>query len=104
MVRNHNYEQAKSLFMNTIERVKRTGETTLPLAWYNFACVAAAANDRAAAVEHLRDAINLGLTNTAHMRTDPDLKSLHRDPRFEALLRSTQKPTLDAAPTAVAER
>lgn len=91
MVYNHHYPDAKKLFSDTIEHVNQTPGASVFLAWYNFACVAAAANDRGEAVHHLREAIAHGYKDLDHMRIDEDLNSLHGDPGFEALLREAQR-------------
>jgi hypothetical protein len=91
LVGNHHYGQARVLLGDIIEQVKKGGEASLPEAWYSFACVAAAANDRQAAIQYLHNAINGGFKDFAHMRVDPDLKSLHGDQQFETLLENSQK-------------
>jgi serine/threonine protein kinase/tetratricopeptide (TPR) repeat protein len=96
MVYNHRYEEAKKLFEDTLNKVTKTQEGNVSLAWYNFACVAAAAHDRDEAVAHLREAVNHGYKDIDHIRTDEDLKSLHGYPRFEAFLIDARKRT-DAA-------
>jgi serine/threonine protein kinase/tetratricopeptide (TPR) repeat protein len=90
LVYDHHYVEAKKLFNDTIEQIGKTPGASVFLAWYNFACVAAAANDRAEAVRHLREAIAHGYKDIDHMRIDEDLKSLHGDPGFEAILKEAQ--------------
>ncbi len=89
LVYNHHYPEARKLFSDTIEQITQTPGASVFLAWYNFACVAAAANDRGEAVRHLREAIAHGYKDLDHMRIDDYLRSLHGDPRFEALLRES---------------
>ena len=96
MVYNHRYEDAKKLFAHTFENAPKAQEGNVSLVWYNFACVAAAAHDRDAAVEHLREAVDHGYKDIDHMRTDDDLKVLRGYPRFEAFLSEAKKHT-DAA-------
>jgi serine/threonine protein kinase/tetratricopeptide (TPR) repeat protein len=91
LVYNHHYPEARKLFSDTIEQITQTPGASVFLAWYNFACVAAAANDRGEAVRHLREAIDHGYKDIDHMRIDEDLQSLHGDPRFEALVREPQR-------------
>jgi serine/threonine protein kinase/tetratricopeptide (TPR) repeat protein len=91
MVYNHRYEKAKKLFEDTLEKIPKTQESNVSLAWYNFACVAAAAHDRDEAVAHLREAVNHGYKDIDHIRTDEDLKSLRGYPRFEAFLTDARK-------------
>jgi len=60
---------------------------------YNLACMAARQGKRDEALRLLRDAADHGLPagNMRGMEKDPDLKSLHGDPRFEALLAHVQE-------------
>ena len=58
----------------------------LGAAWESFACGAAAAGHRDDAIEYLGQAIDHGYSDPVSIRDDPDLKSLHGDPRFDALL------------------
>jgi hypothetical protein len=93
MVYNHHYEEAKKLFSDTIEKISKTQgtEANVSLAWYNFACVAAAAHDPDEAVHHLREAVNHGYKNIDQIRADDDLKSLRGRRNFEAFLASAQR-------------
>ncbi len=91
MVHNQRYEDAKKLFGDTIEKVSKIQEANLSIAWYGFACVAAAAHDPDEAVQHLREAVNHGYSNVDHIRADSDLKSLRGNPRFEAFLTDVGK-------------
>jgi serine/threonine protein kinase/tetratricopeptide (TPR) repeat protein len=90
LVHNHRYAEAKKLFGDTIDHISQISGASVFQAWYNFACVAAVAHDRDEAIHHLREAIAHGYKDIDHMRIDEDLKSLHGDPRFEALLRVGQ--------------
>lgn len=89
----HRYDEAKKLFTDTIDKLSKTRESTIPLAWYNFACVAAAGNDRDDALKYLRAAIDSGYKDADHLRVDDDLKSLRGDRRFQTLLAGVLKPT-----------
>ena len=91
MVYDHRYDAAKKLFADIIEKIAKTQQENVSLAWYNFACVAAAARDSDTAVDHLREAINHGYKNVDHIRSDDALKSLHGNARFEALLSDASK-------------
>jgi len=93
MVYNHDYEGAKKLFGETLEKPTASQQGNIALVWYNFACVAAAAHDRDAAVQHLREAVNHGYKDIDHIRSDEDLKILHGYPRFEAFLSEDKKRT-----------
>jgi eukaryotic-like serine/threonine-protein kinase len=96
LAHDQHYEEAKKLFTETIDKLTKSRESTVAMAWYNFACVAAAGNDRDGAVNYLRTAIENGYNDADHLRVDSDLKSLHGDSRFQALLANALK----AAPAA----
>jgi len=55
-------------------------------ATYNLACAAARRGDRDRALESLGRLMDLGYHDVAKLRADPDLDSLHGDPRFNAVL------------------
>ena len=58
-----------------------------PIPWYNLACSYALLGMVERAFESLERALRLGYGHIHHLRRDPDLKSLRRDPRFARLLR-----------------
>ena len=58
-----------------------------PIPWYNLACSYALLGMVDRAFESLERALRLGYGHIHHLRRDPDLKSLRRDPRFARLLR-----------------
>ena len=81
------YGDAEKLFREATERAGKTNQPgVLANAWYNFACGAAVTGHREEAIDYLRQAIDQGLGGADAAAADPDLKSLHGDPRFEALL------------------
>lgn len=53
---------------------------------YNLACAYALAGEVERALRWLERALERGFDNYKHMRVDPDLESLHREPGFAALL------------------
>src|SRR4051812_28868253 len=55
--------------------------------WYNLACSYAVLGMVDPAFAALQRALELGYRYFRHLRHDPDLKSLRRDPRFPRLLR-----------------
>jgi tetratricopeptide (TPR) repeat protein len=55
--------------------------------WYNLACSYALMGMIDPAFAALQRALELGYRYFEHLRRDPDLKSLRRDPRFARLLR-----------------
>jgi tetratricopeptide (TPR) repeat protein len=58
-----------------------------PIPWYNLACSYAVLGMTDRALAALQRALELGYRHFLHLRRDPDLKSLRRDPRFARLLR-----------------
>jgi predicted negative regulator of RcsB-dependent stress response len=58
------------------------------LSTYNLGCVLAHQDKHDEALSALRDALDHGLSGwvALDMAMDPDLKSLHGDPRFDALV------------------
>jgi eukaryotic-like serine/threonine-protein kinase len=96
MVYDHRYSDAKKLFEEILDKMNKPASENVSIAWYNFACVAAAARDRDEAVQHLREAVRHGYKDIDHIRNDDDLKFLRGYPRFEAFL-SEAKKTTDAA-------
>jgi len=97
MVYNHRYDEAKKLFEEILEKMNKPPSENVSLAWYNFACVAAAAHDRDESVQHLREAVKHGYKNIDHIRNDDDLKFLRGYPRFEAFLSEARKSTVAAS-------
>ena len=91
LVYKHQYGEAKKLFGDTIDQLSKTAGTDSSMAWYSYACVATAANDRDGAIRYLGQAIDQGYKDTDHIENDDDLKSLHADPRFEALVKRARK-------------
>ncbi len=67
---------------------------------YNLAIMEERQDRRDQALSSLRDAIDHGLSGASirGIEKDPDLKSLHADPRFSALLRHAQERTIARAP------
>lgn len=68
-----------------LQLVRLRGERPIP--WYNLACSFAVLGMTERAFEALERALRLGYRHIHHLRRDPDLKSLRRDPRFARLLR-----------------
>jgi tetratricopeptide (TPR) repeat protein len=85
------YGQAKQLFSDTLNQLGKAAGTDNSMAWYGYPCVATAANDRDGAIRFLGQAIDQGYKDSAHIESDEDLKSLHADPRFEALVKRARK-------------
>jgi non-specific serine/threonine protein kinase/serine/threonine-protein kinase len=80
------YEEAKKLYREAIEGGAKSKQPyQIGGAWFNFACGAVFAGHRDEAFEYLGHAIDYGLS-AEEVADDPDLKPLHSDPRFAALL------------------
>jgi serine/threonine protein kinase len=87
----HRYAEAAALYRRAIEvqqRVLGPDHPNTANAKYNFACNAALRGHRAEAIATLEDAVDHGLARTTAraMDQDEDLKSLHGDPHFQALV------------------
>ena len=81
------FAEAEKLYRESIQRAGRASQSgVLASAWYNFAGGAAVAGRRDEAFKYLGQAIDHGYATPGWMAVDNDLKSLHGDPRFEALL------------------
>ena len=80
-------DEAERLFREALQAIRREGEKAGSAdAWYGLACEEALAGHHENALEHLRSAFEHGYTNLDAAAVEPDLKSLHGDPRFDALL------------------
>jgi tetratricopeptide (TPR) repeat protein len=66
-----------------------------PIPWYNLACTYAVLGLEGPAFEALQRAVDLGYNHFQHLRRDPDLKSLRRDPRFPRLFRARSPKAMD---------
>jgi eukaryotic-like serine/threonine-protein kinase len=81
------YDEAQRLFREAIATAGRANQPgVLDFAWYNFACAAAITGHRDEAIRYLDQAIDYGYRLPDAIATDNDLKSLHGDPRFAALV------------------
>jgi eukaryotic-like serine/threonine-protein kinase len=85
----HQYEEASRLFHSAIERMgSAAARESQWSAWYDFACVAVAANQDEDALRFLRQAVDHGYTDVETLMADDDLKGLRRDARFLQLVSS----------------
>jgi len=81
------YNRAEKLFREAIDIASKTNESSeLAIAWYSFACGAALTGRHNEALKYLGHAIDHGFAASGWMDSDSDLKSLHNDPRFDALV------------------
>lgn len=58
-----------------------------PIIVYNAACFYALIDDKTAAIENLKKAIDNGFENYNYIKHDPDIKSLQNEPDFIALMK-----------------
>jgi non-specific serine/threonine protein kinase/serine/threonine-protein kinase len=80
-------DEAERLFRETLRTVRNeNGKAASAGAWYGLARTEAFAGRREEAIGYLRNAFEHGYTDLDAVAVDPDLKSLHGDPRFEALI------------------
>lgn len=56
-----------------------------PVIHYNLACSYALLGKKTQMMLYLKKSLSLGYRDLEHMRLDPDFKSFHGDPDFEAL-------------------
>jgi serine/threonine protein kinase len=85
------YDEAEKLFRDTLNiqrRVLGPDHPNSAVSTYNLGCIAAHEGHRDEALSLLREAVDHGLPAPAAlgMDKDSDLKSLHGDPRFTALV------------------
>jgi eukaryotic-like serine/threonine-protein kinase len=85
--REGHYADSEKMFHDVIETAQKTNQpATVAEAWYNFACAEAARGRPDEAFADLNHAIENGLISPGELSADPELKSLHTDPRFDALV------------------
>jgi hypothetical protein len=90
------YAEAEKLQLETIELERRISGPDHPstaLGVYNLACIKALAGEKEEAFALLRQSLNHGLSTQTAQRIaqDEDLKSLHGDPRFDAIVTAGRK-------------
>ncbi len=92
--RQGHYTDAEKLFREAIEIADKTKQQSAAAqAWYRFACAAALAGHRNDALDYLVHAVDNGFGRPDWIASDSDLKSLHGDPRFEALVARARQNT-----------
>jgi tetratricopeptide (TPR) repeat protein len=90
------YKEADALLQEAFERQSRLlgpNHPAVAMTKYNLACNAALEGHKQEAITLLKESIEHGLSplNKARMSDDSDLKSLHGNPEFEALVASVQQ-------------
>jgi tetratricopeptide (TPR) repeat protein len=86
-----NWSEAEKLWRQTLiirRRVLGPDHPDTALSTYNLACVILHQGNRTEALAMLQESVDHGLSpwNAGEMSKDPDLSSLHNDPRFETLV------------------
>jgi eukaryotic-like serine/threonine-protein kinase len=85
--REGHYADSEKMFRDVIETAGKTSQpATVAEAWYYFGCAEAARGRPDEAFADLDHAIENGLISPGELSADPELKSLHSDPRFDALV------------------
>ncbi len=84
-------DQSIAWFEKLMEYSSKAEGTAMVDAHYQYAAGLSMLSRRDQAFEHLQEAVKLGFENTNQLTTDDDLKPLHDDPRFQALLEQIQK-------------
>jgi eukaryotic-like serine/threonine-protein kinase len=84
------YNEAQKLFREVIQKSNKQNKPESG-AWYNFACGAAIAGHHDEAIQYLGEAVDHGFHDGDGMAGDVDLKSLHGDPRFAALVAESRQ-------------
>jgi tetratricopeptide (TPR) repeat protein len=80
------YDEAEKMFRDAIQSAEKNNEPdAIALAWYNFACGAAAAGKRDDAFSYLSNAVERGYPAES-IGAGEDLRSLRGDPRLVALV------------------
>jgi eukaryotic-like serine/threonine-protein kinase len=81
------FADAEKLYRDAIQKAEGANQPRiLTDAWYNFASGAAVAGRRDEALKYLGQAVDQGYADPGWIAVDNDLKSLHGDPRFDALI------------------
>jgi len=91
LVYSHRYEEAKTLFADTIEKIGKIPGANPSLAWYNFACVEVVAKRPVEAIGYLRRAVDLGYSDAKQLEADDDLKPLRHEPGFSAIVSDARR-------------
>jgi Tetratricopeptide repeat len=83
------YVEAEKLMKQTLDierRVLGPAHPSTARSIYDFGCLEARQSKRDEALSLLREAVDHGLPHDVGIDKDPDLKSLHGDPHFDALV------------------
>jgi len=87
LLRAKKYDQALAAYAQILESAPKD-----KIALYNSACAYALSGRKGEALDYMRKSIDAGFTRIRHIASDPDLRSLHKDPGFRAILRGFAAP------------
>jgi len=83
----HRYTDADKVYDEALSVARRVpNNPVIAMLFYNRACWAAIQSRRQESLADLKQAVDHGFRRADEMATDEDLKSLHGDPRFNAIL------------------
>jgi serine/threonine protein kinase len=86
------YADAEKMFREVIETAEKTNQpATVAEAWYNFAAAEAARGRADEAFADLDRAVGDGLISPGELSADPELKSLHKDSRFDSVVKRARE-------------
>jgi non-specific serine/threonine protein kinase/serine/threonine-protein kinase len=94
MEQQHRYAEADRVFRGTLTTARRVVGENHDLTGaliFNLACLAALQGHRAEALATLRQAVDHGFLRADELANEEDLKSLHGDPRFDAILAEARR-------------
>lgn len=81
------YSDSERTFRDVIRIARKTNQqATVDETWYNFAAAEAARGRTDDAFADLNRAVSNGLVSPDEISADPELKPLHGDPRFDAVV------------------
>jgi eukaryotic-like serine/threonine-protein kinase len=97
MAYSHRYPEATKLFRDVIDNGSNSkGQGNPWSVWYDFACVAMAANHSEDALQYLQEAINRGYKDADGLMNDEDLKNLRPNSKFQQLVAELKHPPAKA--------
>ncbi len=84
------YEEAQTLWTGILDSVAKEHPESAGDDWYDFAAVAALTGHTDDAFNALQKAAQAGFADADYLRSDGDMHSLHRDPRYSRALAVVQ--------------
>jgi len=90
----HRYEEADTVFREMLANARRAlgdNDAVTNQSRYNIACIAALRGRRDEAFLALQQAVDHGFLDHETIANDEDLKTLHADPRFDALVAEARR-------------